>query len=494
MIWTELPDLPTRRARWPARAARRLVPFAIAAVAWALDLDLLAVVVAVAAVVTTVLAVASPRAEAALGRGLAAVGRGAAAAVAFVLLGVVHLLIFLPLSLLLRAAGRDPLQVRPLPSDTGWRRHPDGVPATRTFARDHEPVERSRPARVAVAVPRAIGVVVLLLLFDVGVGTLWNRVAGEAADDEREAAALSGDRLLSAPALADEPWAEPYAAELDAVEHRFEPFVLERIEDVDGDLISSRDGIRTSFQPDDARAPEVWFFGGSALWGVGQRDEHTIPSVVSRLAEEAGRPIRVRNFGGLGYTSWQSALRLEQELAVRPAPALVVVYDGADDVAVQVERPDDRPTHYDVDGVTTALTGRDSAREQAEDLWESYRQHSVLGRLADRVADVLGSQPAWAADDALLARAADLHERSVAVARHVADRHDVPALFAWQAAEGVEGDGGAYRRLAAGGGPHDLSGVLDDRPDHFLDGVLTDEVGAEAVGAALWPLVDAELG
>lgn len=56
------------------------------------------------------------------------------------------------------------------------------------------------------------------------------------------------------------------------------------------------------------------------------------------------------------------------------------------------------------------------------------------------------------------------------------------------------GTTGAYRYLAATGGPHDLSDVLDDQRDPLLDEVLTDEIGAQVVAEALWPLADAAVG
>ncbi|HMQ28869.1 MAG TPA: hypothetical protein PKA98_22975, partial [Acidimicrobiales bacterium] len=68
-------------------------------------------------------------------------------------------------------------------------------------------------------------------------------------------------------------------------------------------------------------------------------------------------------------------------------------------------------------------------------------------------------------------------------------------LFSWQAAAGVPGDGGAYRQVTrdpdTGPAPVlDLSRVLDDAGDVYLDGVLTNERGAALVAASLWPTID----
>ncbi len=64
----------------------------------------------------------------------------------------------------------------------------------------------------------------------------------------------------------------------------------------------------------------VWFFGASALFGDGQRDDHTIPSEFARLAEADGIPVEVRNYGRPGIAMWQE-LELFEQLVVDRAAA-----------------------------------------------------------------------------------------------------------------------------------------------------------------------------
>ncbi len=510
MSWQEV-DAPD--AARPGRAARLVpvvAPLAAAVVLWAVGLPVAAALVVVVAVVLLVLGRVRPAVAQAVERALAAVGRAVGHVLTVVLLGLVEAVVFVPLWLLARLVRRDPLVERGSGAAGRWSgRHLPTVPvARRPFAPEaHRP---SRGFRVAYLSVRVVGWVVIVAALNYGLGWLWDEWFG--THEQPVAAAVSEQsaaELAASPAMAGAPWARDYWEEVRALDYEFHPYLLSRVAPVDGRYVEVEGAERRSYEPAGlaADAPEVWFLGGAALWGEGQRDDHTIPSEVARLAEAAGTPIRAVNLGQPGYTSWQSALLLEQELAVRPAPDLVVFYDGADDVAVQLERASTDPTHYNVDGVTEALTGRDSAREQAQDWWESYRETSVVNRLVDRLQGLVGAQGlfgfqgvAGAEGPGLAGRVADLHARSVDLAAFVAGEHDVPVLFAWQAATAVPGDGGAYRRVVrdpdTGPAPVlDLSGALDDVDEAvFLDGVLTNERGAALVAARLWPDVEAALG
>lgn len=87
-------------------------------------------------------------------------------------------------------------------------------------------------------------------------------------------------------------------------------------------------------------------FGGSALWGTGARDDHTIPSEVARLAEHDGQVWEVINYGESGYVIWQEAILLAQLCAAGNRPNAVVFYDGANDVFAKLESPAERqPIH-----------------------------------------------------------------------------------------------------------------------------------------------------
>jgi lysophospholipase L1-like esterase len=95
------------------------------------------------------------------------------------------------------------------------------------------------------------------------------------------------------------------------------------------------DGYRKSWTPpraESTKPSEIWMLGGSTLWGVGARDDWTIPSLVARHLHERGIHATVRNLAVVGYVSTQELLVLGNELRQGGTPDLVVFYDGANDV------------------------------------------------------------------------------------------------------------------------------------------------------------------
>ena len=96
------------------------------------------------------------------------------------------------------------------------------------------------------------------------------------------------------------------------------------------------DGIRRSYEPAASGDPvEVYFLGGSAMFGWFQRDEHTIPSEVARLAEADGIPVRVVNHATPAYVNWQESLKLQALVTSGHRPDVAVFYDGANELVSQ---------------------------------------------------------------------------------------------------------------------------------------------------------------
>ena len=116
-----------------------------------------------------------------------------------------------------------------------------------------------------------------------------------------------------------------------------DPYLGYRLTTLDGQYTTITDGIRKSYEPAvSGDRVSVWFFGASALFGDGQRGEHTIPSEFARLAEADGIPVEVRNYGRPGTSMWQELELFEQVVATGQKPDLVVFYDGFNDLAWQM--------------------------------------------------------------------------------------------------------------------------------------------------------------
>jgi hypothetical protein len=95
---------------------------------------------------------------------------------------------------------------------------------------------------------------------------------------------------------------------------------------------------------------EVYFFGGSTMWGTGAPDSETIPSQFAAITG-----MRVENFGESAYVAHQGLAMLIQLLEDGHRPNLVIFYDGANEVDIKCRRVL-TPTSYVLESrITSAL-------------------------------------------------------------------------------------------------------------------------------------------
>ncbi len=100
---------------------------------------------------------------------------------------------------------------------------------------------------------------------------------------------------------------------------------------------------------------KVYFFGGSTMFGLGAPDSHTLPSL---FAAATGMPSE--NHGEIGYTSHQGLVLLLQLLQSGHRPALVIFYDGVNDVAIKCEQGMTPESHGEEREIRALLRGSDS--------------------------------------------------------------------------------------------------------------------------------------
>ena len=498
MTWAECPAAPPRRTARPLLSL--LPPIGMAVVLVLVGWVVPAVLVASAAAVLAVVAWRRPRLHDRISTGIGRVAGRIAGGVGTVLLTAVFVTIVLPVAGVLRLLGRSAL----LGSRTvSWRRRPsEGVAmSTRTFALDPGRSEPARltPMTLARAVPLVLGWAVVAVTLNYGTGYAWDALVDDDATTAASAvAAGEADPRAETPAFADLAWAEDYLAELAALRYDYLPFVHSRMQPFDGRFISGGDGVRASFQAVDESevVPVVWFFGGSTMWGEGQRDGHTIPSEIARLADEAGTPVRVVNFGERGYVSRQELELFDRELGLRDPPDLAVFYDGTNDVNVQ--RPEFNEAEYlsgapltyavgDTDDSLHGSTGSD------ETLYERYTRRSLLHELVDGVRDLLGDRHAGAAtgdDDEVARRAAAVYRRTRTLIQSAGRAAGVDPVFFWQPDRSSLDAGSAMRLAADAVGPPtiDLSSAIpaSEADAVYIDGGHTNERGARLVAEAMW--------
>jgi hypothetical protein len=446
--WSQIPRPPERRVRSAlvSRLLRLAVVVGIAVVLWALGRHGAAVVIVTIALVATFVPPVAMVVERVTGAIQVFVSR----VLTFALIGFVEVVLFSPVAVVAGVTRRDPLGRGSKPTDpTFWEQHPGAD--RRSLHRRQFTYDRPKVADGQVGGHRyplwrvrgALGLLVVLFLVDFAVG------AGIDAIERIDNASSTGGVAASDAAFADEPWGPELVLELRAVfegrvDNGLGGFVMP---DYDGRYVHVKDAARRSYQPASTGQPgsqgrplRVVFFGGSTMFGVYQRDEHTIPSEFARLAEADGIDIEVVNYGQQAYTIWQEAQLFHRLFTGGMQADLVVFYDGANEMISQITRgPSEEPV---------VLAGPPVAPPEeplAQRMREFWAARSAAARGYDAIKSMLngkelmtgepvqfwGEQPVDKADEAA-ANAVSVHRRGVSAVEALAEKVDVPVAFFWQ--------------------------------------------------------------
>lgn len=446
-----------------------------ATVGFGVPIVMVAVAVALAAV---------PAALSAIGRGVPAAARALAAAVVVVGVALIAIVVVLVPWLVQRVVRWDPTWA-PRRDDRWVGRRPGPADATRMWSPDPRSAQSQlgRRAHAAAAVVAAAAIV----------GAVAGGVAWRSQIDAERAVAGS-------PALRGSTWwpATSRALDVSYGSASITSFVGVVMADVRSEGLNVDDGLRRTWRPPvppECTPVTVWMFGGSTVFGEGQRDGHTIASELARAAWSDGVAVRVVNRGVPGDAHWMEVRRFELALAEGETPPdLAVFYDGTNDLRGQIDLDanglggqrlfgNDLDTRAlrDVQRRNTRATRwlrvvrggpevpTTAASHQGEDAAARYaaRGYAAAGRTGAAIADAAGVERVW------------FHQPSRASRRpHVPD-------------DGPVGDG--ERRVAATfrsllpGEVIDLAGALDDDPEPvYWDAVHTNEAGAAKVAGAMY--------
>lgn len=134
---------------------------------------------------------------------------------------------------------------------------------------------------------------------------------------------------------------------------RYEPYALALKPEFSGDYVNiNAQGERaTAYNSTDDEALEIWVAGGSTVWGAGVADQKTIPSQLSLTMNSAyGIPTRVRNIGEVAYNSSQDLEAMLNTFRRGNQPDVVVFYNGANDLAFQLQFPNAVAPHTNFTG------------------------------------------------------------------------------------------------------------------------------------------------
>ncbi|MGH7467391.1 MAG: SGNH/GDSL hydrolase family protein [Longimicrobiales bacterium] len=254
------------------------------------------------------------------------------------------------------------------------------------------------------------------------------------------------ESIPSAHPYRDSAWYPEYLQEHEAsLVLQWKPYVYFRRlpfrgKHINVDSMRHRVTVQPAVTQGDAR--EIFFFGGSTMWGDYQRDVNTIPSVVAASLASAGVPVVAINFGESGYVFTQSILELIMQLRAGARPDVVVFYDGINDVAAGVQSrqggmPQNEFNRMDEFELGRALRGNETGHSVGADLRaftrlalkgaERSQLFKRVGRAARRPADTSGFQA-----DSIAQRVADVYLGMVEVTEALSKQFGFKALYVWQ--------------------------------------------------------------
>jgi lysophospholipase L1-like esterase len=147
------------------------------------------------------------------------------------------------------------------------------------------------------------------------------------------------DRIMNADTYQGARWIADYCEEHLGAQMEWHPYVYWRRRPFRAKYTNiDEQGIRRTWNRplvssvcDDHRF-RIFVLGGSTIWGPAARDDHTVPSHLSRLLDEAGFCVEVLNLGETGYVSTQELIVLLRRVQRRDIPDLAIFYDGVNEL------------------------------------------------------------------------------------------------------------------------------------------------------------------
>ena len=123
-------------------------------------------------------------------------------------------------------------------------------------------------------------------------------------------------------------WSEQYFKDEKKVKAEYHPFIGFKEKKIQTENINvDENGYRIS--RNNSKKPDVYFLGGSTMFGYGSNDENTIPSLFSKLTIDS---LTVRNLGNGAHNSSQNLIKIQDELLNHERPKYIVSYEGVNEL------------------------------------------------------------------------------------------------------------------------------------------------------------------
>jgi lysophospholipase L1-like esterase len=193
--------------------------------------------------------------------------------------------------------------------------------------------DEPQPAQPPLTIRRkllfaGITVLIVLVAIELGLRLFYKPIRAEPIDQ----------RLARIPAYAHLNWPKELFNEEYETKIAFAPWIMWRHKAFHGKYINiTPDGLRKTWNlpvTKGQKVKKVFCFGGSTTWGVGARDDFTIPSLLSKKLNQGGERFDVVNYGERGYNLRQEVINLVDLLIQGNIPDYVIFYDGVNEAMV----------------------------------------------------------------------------------------------------------------------------------------------------------------
>jgi lysophospholipase L1-like esterase len=244
------------------------------------------------------------------------------------------------------------------------------------------------------------------------------------------------------PVYAELDWPREMFAEEDRLKQGFVPFIMWRTQEFHGKHINiSPGGLRKTWNPTlqgNEKVKRVFCFGGSTTWGVGARDDFTLPSLLSKKLNQGATRYVVENYGEKGFCLTQEVISLVLLLKQGNIPDYVIFYDGINEVMVGVKNGEPGSVFG------AEIIRRQLFRREKETFWRKIGNELGRTRIHRAVTDlsrVVRPQPGGQGgspqeEENRLNRLADAivqdYLKNIEVVQRLAQAYGFKYLFVWQ--------------------------------------------------------------
>ncbi|MGD9644377.1 MAG: hypothetical protein AB7U73_01610 [Pirellulales bacterium] len=218
---------------------------------------------------------------------------------------------------------------------------------------------------------------------------------------------------------------------------RWQPYCYSRGRAFQGQFVNvDENGLRRTWRPTpspgDPPDVRIFAFGGSAMWGVGDRDDYTIPALIGQKLLERGIRAEVFNFAQLGHVNTQELLALTTELQRGNIPDLAIFLDGYNDICSSYlnQRPG-VSLHEEERRREFKLLRRPSSELFALGVANLQLSRLFAGK-QESPPVALPDGPGWHTVDDLTRGSMELYNRNVRVIRALGGEFGFQSLFCWQ--------------------------------------------------------------